>query len=183
MESSILLSELNDFIFCPRSIYWHHIYGEYDTTLYHTTDQVRGSLAHAIIDEKRYSSRKTVLQGTSVFSEIFGIMGKIDLYDTKTGILTERKRKIHKVYQWYYWQLYGQYFCLREMGYVVTQLRLHSLIDNKNYYLTIPDQNDEDTFRQMLDRFRTYQLDGQFKPNRRKCERCIYRWLCDVTPL
>lgn len=179
MESAILLSELNDFVFCPRSIYFHHIYGEYDTSLYHTTDQVRGSLAHAIIDERRYSSRKTVLQGMSIYSESFGIMGKIDLYDTRTGMLTERKRKIHKVYDGYCWQLYGQYYCLSEMGYVVTRARLHSLIDNRNYDIPLPNYQDEKKFRALLDRFRAYRLDGKFTPNRGKCERCIYRGLCD----
>ena len=80
----ILLSELNDFIFCPRSIYWHHIYG---------------NIAHKSIDSAKYSSRKNILQGIAIISHEFGIQGKIDLYDARTGILTERKRKINKVYR------------------------------------------------------------------------------------
>lgn len=84
MESFVLLSELNDFVFCPRSIYWHHIYASYDTSAYHTVDQTRGNLSHRTIDERKYSSRKTVLQGISVFSEDMKIMGKIDLYDAST---------------------------------------------------------------------------------------------------
>lgn len=181
MEPYILLSELNDFIFCPRSIYFHHIYGEYDTSLYHSVDQINGNLAHAIIDERKYSSRKTMLQGTSIYSANFWIMGKIDLYDTKTGILTERKRKIHKIYDGYCWQLYGQYYCLSEMGYVVTGIRFHSLIDNKNYPIPLPNNQDEIRFRNLLEQFQKYKLDDEFHPNKKKCGRCVYRGLCDKT--
>lgn len=179
MEPFILLSELNDFIFCPRSIYWHHIYGEYDTSLYHTTDQVEGRIAHRVVDTGKYSSRKTILQGMAVFSEQYGIMGKIDLFDTKTGILTERKRKIRKVYDGYLWQLFGQYFCLSEMGYIVTWLRLYSMLDNKSYPIGLPNAQDEEKFWNLLERFRRYTLDRAFTPYKEKCERCIYAWLCD----
>ena len=120
MESYVLLSELNDFIFCPRSIYWHNIYGRYTTSTYHTTSQILGNIAHKTIDNETYSSRKTILQGISIYSDVLKIAGKIDLYDKKTGMLTERKRKIKKVYDGYLLQLYGQYICLSEMGYVVT---------------------------------------------------------------
>ncbi len=183
METTILLSELNDFIFCPRSIYYHHIYGVYDTSLYHTTDQVRGTLAHRTVDQQKYSSRKTILQGMSVFSASYGISGKIDLFDTRTGILTERKRKIHKVYDGYCLQLYGQYYCLSEMGYVVTGLRFHSLIDNKNYHLPLPNHQDESRFLEILQRFREFSLDQRFTPKKKKCGRCIYRGLCDQSPV
>lgn len=64
MDSSdyILLSELNDFIFCPRSIYWHHIYGKYEKSLYQTTFQTRGTHIHDRVDKAKYSSRKHILQ-------------------------------------------------------------------------------------------------------------------------
>ena len=175
----ILLSELNDFIFCPRSIYWHHIYGRYDKSLYHTTDQTLGTLAHRAIDQKKYSSRKTILQGIPIISHEYGIQGKIDLYDTKTGILTERKRLVKKIYKGYEWQLYGQYFCLSEMGYIVTGLKIHSIADNKSYPIALPNYQEERDFRAMIERFRQYRLDGRFTPNPSKCQRCIYSTLCD----
>jgi len=84
MESYLLLSELNDFIFCPRSIYFHHIFGRYDTSMYHNTDQVLGNIAHKTIDRKTYSSRKTILQSIFIYSSDFGIAGKIDTFDTIT---------------------------------------------------------------------------------------------------
>lgn len=175
----ILLSELNDFIFCPRSIYWHHIFGRYDTSLYHTTDQTLGNIAHRAIDQRKYSTRKNILQGISVISHEYGIQGKIDIYNTKTWILSERKRLIKKVYKWYEWQLYGQYFCLSEMGYVITGLELYSKEDNKKYPIPFPDNEDREIFINMIKRFQNYRLENNFEPNKKKCERCIYNTLCD----
>ena len=31
MENPIIISNLNDFIFCPASIYFHNIYGQQDS--------------------------------------------------------------------------------------------------------------------------------------------------------
>lgn len=62
MDPWILLSELNDFLFCPRSIYLHHLYGRMESSLYQCDDQVLGTASHTSIDEKRYSSRKDIIQ-------------------------------------------------------------------------------------------------------------------------
>lgn len=179
MESYILLSELNDFIFCPRSIYWHHIYGRYTTSAYHKTDQILGNIAHKTIDTQTYSTRKNILQWTSIYSDILKIAWKIDLFDTKTGVLTERKRKIKKIYSGYLLQLYGQYICLSEMWYVITGIRFHSTSDNKTYLVPLPGNQEIQEFQSIIDRFHRFRLDNQIKPNRKKCERCIYSWLCD----
>lgn len=32
-DSTILISQLNDFIFCPASIYFHNLYGDRDNLL------------------------------------------------------------------------------------------------------------------------------------------------------
>ena len=84
MEAYISISFLNDFIFCPRSIYFHQMYGRASTRLYHTNDQVKGLTAHSSIDNQKYSTAKTVLQGLEIFSEQYGLCGKIDTYDSKT---------------------------------------------------------------------------------------------------
>lgn len=42
----IPISFLNDFIFCPRSIYFHQLYGRSNESIYHTTSQSEGKLAH-----------------------------------------------------------------------------------------------------------------------------------------
>ena len=179
MESYILLSELNDFIFCPRSIYFHHIFGRYDTSLYHQTPQIAWNIAHTTIDKATYSTKKRILQGTAVYSEEYGIAGKIDTFDIESGILTERKKKVERVYYGYKLQLYGQHICLHEMGYIVRETRIHSLDDNKNYLVPYPSVKELQHFREILDQFRTFRLAGGFIPNREKCQKCIYNTLCD----
>ena len=39
MEDYIAISTLNDFIFCPYSIYLHNVYMETDESVYHATPQ------------------------------------------------------------------------------------------------------------------------------------------------
>ncbi len=90
METPIIISNLNDYVFCPRSIYFHNIYGSYDESLYHDTHQVEGRNAHATIDEQTYSTKKQWIQGLPVYSEELGVTGKIDLLNIETGVLIER---------------------------------------------------------------------------------------------
>ena len=81
MEDLILISNLNDFIFCPVSIYFHKLYGKLDKKLYQSEYQINGTNAHKAIDNKKYSSRKNILQGIDIYSSKYGIEGKIDIFD------------------------------------------------------------------------------------------------------
>ena len=69
MEEIILISYLNDFIFCPVSIYFHKLYGNLEQTLYQREYQINGKLAHRTIDEKKYSTSAKILQGIDVYTE------------------------------------------------------------------------------------------------------------------
>ena len=60
MEDLILISNLNDFIFCPISIYFHKLYGNQDKLTYQSQYQINGTKAHEKVDNKQYSSRKDV---------------------------------------------------------------------------------------------------------------------------
>ncbi|MDR1945199.1 MAG: hypothetical protein LBQ59_03905 [Candidatus Peribacteria bacterium] len=62
MESYIKLSTLNDFIFCPKSIYYHTLYDQYNKELYQEEVQKAGTIAHETIDNKHYSTKKDILQ-------------------------------------------------------------------------------------------------------------------------
>jgi len=73
MESYITLSYLNDFIFCPRSIYFHQLYAGYNEQFYKQKPQVAGTEAHSSIDNKTYSTRTDVLMGIEVFSDKYNI--------------------------------------------------------------------------------------------------------------
>ena len=71
MDDLIIISNLNDFIFCPASIYFHKLYGSGDTIMYQSKAQLDGTKAHEkIVDnivndltntfEKRFSQSDSV---------------------------------------------------------------------------------------------------------------------------
>ncbi len=180
MESYLPISFLNDFIFCPKSIYYHNLYGKYNKAVYQDKPQVVGTLNHERIDSKTYSTQKKYLQGLEVFSEKYQLCGKIDVYDAESKSLIERKTKIKTIYDGYRYQLYAQYFCMVEMGYTVEHLYLHSLEDNKRYSVAIPDVSETKIFEALLQAITAFDVFAPgFSQNPQKCERCIYNNLCD----
>lgn len=118
---------------------------------------------------------------TEAPSWTYNLCGKIDLFDTEKGLLTERKKHIETIYDGYVFQLYAQCFCLREMGYTVKSLRFYSSDDNKVYPVALPEENKE-----MLEKFKATNkamqsfLPASFEPkNEDKCRHCIYNDFCD----
>lgn len=174
----IQISKINDFIFCPKSIYLHSIYEKFTEKVYHSEPQTIGKIKHQSIDKSKYSTAKRYLQGLEVYSEKYGLVGKIDIYDTKDKSLIERKYKIKKIYAGYKYQLYAQYFCLQEMGYEVEKLFLHSLSDNRRYQIPLPKGKELDAFESIIESIRNFRLSNNFKQNPNKCAQCIYRELC-----
>jgi len=106
-EDYISISTLNDFIFCPYSIYLHNVYMESDEGLYHATPQTRGRNAHETIDTKKASNRAGDLQSLLILSEKYKLMGKIDLYRSKDKKLIERKYQLKNIYQGQIYQLWA----------------------------------------------------------------------------
>jgi CRISPR-associated protein Cas4 len=178
MEPSIQISKINDFIFCPKSIYFHGIYGSFSEKTYHQSPQVRGKIKHEPIDSQSYSTARKYLQGAEVYSEKYGLTGKIDLYDQESKILIERKNKINKIYDGYKYQLYAQYFCLSEMGYEVKSMQLYSLSDNKKYEVDLPDKEETGKFEEIIKQIKDFDIAKSFEQNPAKCVQCIYRELC-----
>ncbi|MBO4405430.1 MAG: type V CRISPR-associated protein Cas4 [Alphaproteobacteria bacterium] len=180
-ENSILISQLNDFVFCPVSIYFHALYGNLDKTLYQGAAQIDGTHAHQAIDNKRYSSRKNVLQGIDVYSDELNIRGKIDVFDVDSGVLTERKNKIVRIYDGYVFQLYAQYYALTEMGYTVKKIRFHSMSDNKNYDIKLPSEDTEmdKKFKSVIKAMKEFNMESFHQTNIEKCRNCIYYPACD----
>lgn len=184
MESYISISFLNDFIFCPRSIYFHQIYAGYDTRVYQQKPQIAGKAAHLSIDHKTYSSDSLVLTGIEVYSEKYRLHGKIDVFNSASGILTERKREIKTIYDGYIFQVYAHYWCLTEMGYPVKAIRIHDLIHNKNYPVKLPtdDPQMQANFEKLIEKINSFDmLEESFKPLEAKCRKCIYSNLCDFS--
>jgi len=84
MDDYISISTLNDFIFCPYSIYLHNVYMETDEGLYHATPQTRGKIAHETIDNKKadYINATMDIGYTFLFNfiECFVRMFGFDIY-------------------------------------------------------------------------------------------------------
>ena len=183
MFSYIPISYLNDFSFCPRSIYYHTLYQDYDKGLYQDMPQVAGRAAHRSVDSGHYSTRRDVIQGLDVYSARFSLCGRIDIYVGATKTLRERKKKIKQLYDGYVFQLYAQYFCMIEMGFEVEKLSLYSMDDNKSYKVALPERDLQmyRAFCDLMESIQNYRLmETPFTPNPAKCAGCIYRELCDA---
>lgn len=181
MENPINITLLNDFIFCPLSIYYHNLYGEIETKLYQNHFQINGSYAHKTVDTNKYSTSAHILQGTSVYSKKYNLIGKIDVFDIKKKLLTERKNKITDVFDGYIFQLYAQYFALVEMGYEVEHLQLYSMIDNKKYKINLPTEDALmlEKFEITLNKLNNFKFNSFTQQNALKCRNCIYEPYCD----
>ena len=179
MEDYIMISQLNDFIFCPYSIYLHNIYMGTSEEIYHATPQTRGRIAHETIDKKTASHSGKTLSGLSVYSDRYGLMGKIDIYHMSDYKLIERKFQLKNIFQGQIYQLWAQMFCMREMGYEVRQLAFYETSTNKTIPITMPTKEEENQFASFIQRFRNYNPTEDFNTNTNKCRHCIYCNLCD----
>lgn len=181
MDDYILISNLNDFIFCPYSIYLHNVYMDADEGVYHASPQTRGKVAHESIDEKSYSNRKSDILSLPVYSDELGVMGKIDLYKANEKKLIERKYQLKQIFQGQIYQLWAQFFCLIEMGYDVQSIAFYEISTNKMHPLPIPTADDKLELIRFIERFRSFNPNEEMTPNPSKCLHCIYCNLCDKT--
>jgi len=181
MFNYIPISTLNDFIFCPYSIYLHNVYVAADEDLYHATPQTRGKAFHKTIDEKNYSTKKDEIAGISVFSNELGIIGKIDIYKSNEKSLIERKYKLNTIYKGQIYQLWAQYFCMIEMGYEIKKLSFYATSVNKSFSIEIPNEQDKQELIAFIELFKDFNPETQIEINENKCRHCIYFNLCDKT--
>lgn len=182
MKDYVPISFLNDFLFCPRSIYFHGLYSCFSSSVYKQSPQLKGEIAHESIENNTYSTSKDILQNFEVYSEKYKLFGKLDIYDVKKRKLIDRKREIKTIYDGYIFQLYAYYFCLLEMDFKVDNIILHDLVHNKNYQVTLPqkDKTMHEKFEKLVCDIQSYSLaDKSYKPILNKCQNCIYSELCD----
>lgn len=99
MNVNIALSTLNDFIFCPYSIYLHNVYMETDEDIFKTIVQMSGTNAHKATDSKKGSSRSCDILSLPVCSNSLGLYGVIDLYRGNTATLIERKLRLNHIFR------------------------------------------------------------------------------------
>ena len=181
MEELLPITNINDFLFCPRSLYYGNIFrrslGEDG---FQQVPQKLGLAAHKTVDEASYSTYKDVLTGLMIHSETLGLIGHIDIFNVRTGTLTERKWSVSAVWEGYRMQLYAQARALEEKGYSVSAMRLHSKKDNRTYAIPLPTATEWQRLEEILDQMRSFRLDAPFQANPTKCSGCIYRELCDI---
>lgn len=147
--------------------------------MYHREAQVAGKIKHETIDQKTYSTSKDILCALEVYSEKYNLVGKIDIFDKKKGLLVERKNKVVKIYDGYRYQLYAQMFCLQEMGYEVKAIKVHSLSDNKRFTISMPGSAEIAEFEQLVQTMNTFDVSqAPILDNKEKCSNCIYKPLC-----
>ena len=91
MDDAIIISNLNDFIFCPASIYFHNLYGSRSTITYQNSSQMNGSNVHEAIDNGNYTSQKNILTSIDVYCEKYNLIGKIDIYNMDNKTQNQRK--------------------------------------------------------------------------------------------
>lgn len=182
MEDYIHISTLNDFVFCPYSIYLQGVYMDTDEGQYKAMPQTRGKVAHQTTDKKTASNRSDDLLSLPVYSDEYGLMGKIDVYKRKEKKLIERKYQLKQIFQGQIYQLWAQMLCLKEMGEEVMSLAFYETSTNKMIPVAMPAEDDLLRFKRFLHRFRSFNPDNTpFGINHNKCIHCVYCNLCDKT--
>ena len=174
MEPYIQISKINDFMYCPVSIYLHSLYENFNTKTYHQTPQIAGNINHEAIESGTYTTSSNFVMGMEVSSERYNLVGKIDIYDKRRQALVERKTRVKTIYPGYRYQLYAQYFCMMEMGYEVKSLFIHSLEDNKRYRIPIPRKKERKEFEDVLRRMREFDMKDMQKHSCERCAKSIY---------
>jgi CRISPR-associated protein Cas4 len=169
MESYIRISNINDFLYCPMSIYLHSLYEGFSRKAYQQTPQIVGTLNHANIDNRTYSTARRYLAGLEIYSERHEIAGKLDIYDKEEKSIIERKTHLKEIHRGHRYQLYAQYLCLTEMGFSVEKLFLHSLDDNRRYTIELPSAEVLAEFEVTLQEMRTFDI-LRYKDH--SCVRC-----------
>ncbi|MBW6482519.1 MAG: type V CRISPR-associated protein Cas4 [Vicingaceae bacterium] len=183
METFLPITYLNDFVFCPYSIYLHQVFDNNSEDLYSATPQQRGKAEHDAIDTFEEPSRpsKAVLKGIYVISNKLGVYGKIDTLYLNKKRLVESKYSITTIYQGYYYQLWAQYFALTEMGFEIEEIAFYSIRDKKTHPTKIPQQKEFEELRNHIRKIARFDFESAMNVNSVKCSHCIYASLCDKT--
>ncbi|MFV0483667.1 MAG: type V CRISPR-associated protein Cas4 [Bacteroidales bacterium] len=181
MENLIPITYLNDFIFCPYSIYLHQIFDNGDTETFQAAPQSKGLISHYDIDHLTEMDCSRKISGIYVYSSTLKVYGKIDILDTNSNMLIERKREIKTVYQGYLYQLWAQYFALTEMGYNISSIVFESKLENKLLPQELPTQESFRELKQHILKIAMFNPNKFSVQNQNKCSHCIYSSLCDKT--
>lgn len=148
--------------------------------------QQRGKTVHLDIDTFGKSPDNPeidLLKGIYVISTRLGVYGKIDTYSISQKKLVESKFLISTIYRGYYYQLWSQYYALREMGYSVDNLAFYSIKDDRHYPIGIPTEAEFQELRSHIQKIARFDFESEISVNPAKCRHCIYASLCDKTQI
>lgn len=111
----VLISALNQYVFCPRRCALMHVEGIWSDNA-HTA---QGSLLHSRTDEPGYETEGdvTVLRAVPLYSTRYGLAGKADIVELRKGepLPVEYKKGKRRKFDNDDVQLCAQAFCLEEM--------------------------------------------------------------------
>ena len=144
--------------------------------------KLKAPLHTKVLMKKKGSTRKSDIMSLPVYCDELGISGKIDLYKQDKRLLIERKNNLKHIFRGQIYQLWGQYFCLKEMGYEVEQLAFYEISTNKMIPVELPGEIGKQELIGFIEQFKRYNPASttiQINPN--KCTHCIYCNLCDKT--
>lgn len=179
MDKFLPISVLNDFIFCPYSIYLRQVYSINHEEVYHAKYQSRGKRLHGFIDNDQDENG---WKNAFVFSLLLGIYGKIDSYNQQDRELIEYKSRTAIIFRGYYYQIWAQYLCLIEMGLVVDKLAIYDLSTQQKQYIPIPSNAQVAELKQHIQTVRYFDFTTQIPTTPNKCSKCIYHNLCERKP-
>lgn len=174
------VSYLNDFIFCPYSVYLHQIYDKNNETIYSAKPQKTGKYAHDK-EELINVSDTNIIKNKWIVSLKLGVYGKIDRYCIFDKTLIEGKYDVKKIYRGYFYQIWCYYFGMTEMGYTIHKLYIESLKDRDLYPIALPGIDEFNELQSHIKKIAWYDFEQDITPNIEKCIRCIYASLCDKT--
>lgn len=179
-ENYIAISTLNDFIFCPYSIYLHSVYMDADDFFYKATPQIAGKIAHVKTEQNSVTNKRKDIISLQVYSNELGVVGEIDIYRPDRKQLIERKNKLKVIYRGHLFQLWAQYFCMIEMGYEINSIAFHEISTNKIIPVNLPTEKEKQELKEFILKYINYVPDRDIiSINLNKCLHCIYCNLCD----
>ena len=183
MNDLIAISTLNDYIFCPYSIYLHNVYLDADEDMYHAKPQTRGRNAHEKVDAKKTSNRGEIIESLPVLSHELGVYGKIDVYNQANKTLIERKYALKRLFRGQYYQLWAQFYCMIEMEYEVKSIAFYEISTHKTINVPLPGEQEKTVLAHFINAYRDYNPKSPISVNPNKCRHCIYSNLCDKTDI
>ena len=178
MEHYLAITTLNDFIFCPYSIYLHEIYHQNREEAYHSAFQSKGKRLHHFIENNQDENS---WKNAFVYSEKLKIYGRIDDYNKRTKELIEYKSTVAIAFRGYYYQIWAQFLCLSEMGVEVVHLSFYDFRQDKKIPVTIPNDEQILELKNHIKKVQEFDFNTDLNPNPNKCKQCIYHHLCEKT--